>query len=65
MYTDTYHSPFSQGSGIIVEERRFLKSVRVRRGGWLQGNQVFWTQQGSCTYELTVIVTECARPVQA
>ncbi|KAL6054049.1 hypothetical protein STEG23_008732, partial [Scotinomys teguina] len=26
---------------------------------------VFWTQHGSCTYESTVVVTECTRPSQA
>lgn len=42
----------SQGSGLITEESR-EKRIRTRGCGLLQGNSVFWTQQGSCTNEAT------------
>lgn len=39
----------------------FRKSVRLEGRGWLQVNNVFWTDQGSRTSELTVVVTLCTR----
>lgn len=39
----------------------FRKSVRLEGRGWLQVNHVFWTDQGSRTSELTVVVTLCTR----
>lgn len=36
--------------------------VRARGGEWLQGNSVFLTQQGSCRYKSTAIVTACKKP---
>lgn len=32
---------------------------------WSQGNNCFWTSQGSCTYESTEIVTAGMKPAQA
>lgn len=42
-------------SGIIEEEG--AENIRARGGIWLQGNNSFQTQQGSCMYEQTVAVT--------
>lgn len=35
------------------------ESMWFRGGGWLLGNIIFWPQQHSCVYELTVAVIAC------
>jgi hypothetical protein len=68
-----HHTPSSRDSGIIAKDLHFNeKSVRTRGGGYIQGNSIFWTQQGSCTHELTHSVHRdrdsiqkiCVRPSQ-
>lgn len=40
------------------------KSV-IKRGKWLRGKSVFWTQQGDCMHELRMVMTACIRSAQA
>lgn len=44
--------------------RRHRKIVRARGGGGLQGNSVFWTEQGSCTCVLIELVKAFTPPMQ-
>lgn len=58
-----YKYPSSQSSGITKGEydRKILKA---RGSRWPQQRSIFWTQQGSCNYELiTVVTTACTRPM--
>ena len=43
--------------------RRGRKVVRARGHEGLEQNSVFWTWQGSCTHELTMVVTACIQSV--
>lgn len=52
-------------SGIFITEPEERKTVRARGGSEHQGKGVFLTQRGSCTSELTAIVTACTRAAQA
>lgn len=45
-------------------QKRGQNHCRVRDGAQLQWNMVFYTQQGSCTHELTPFVVPCTRPLK-
>lgn len=51
--------PFHERIAFIAEQG--TESTRDTR---LQGNGVFWTQQGTCTSDLTVSGTLCIQPVK-
>lgn len=38
--------------------------IKAGGGGWLQGNYVLQTHQSSCTWELTMVMKTCTRPLQ-
>lgn len=57
------------GQGIETETPEWSalnghKILRGKGGGWLEGNNVSYTQFSKHTYEFTVAVTACARSVK-
>lgn len=55
---------FSNYQLLMIPQPAVGSIIRAKGFVWLQGNGVFWTQHGSCTYVVRVILTACTRSMK-